>query len=97
MIGAGGEGSAAKLIERLQVALDARGVSLLVPGPGKVETMAAAGCDPPGEPDHEDARKAGSADEVRVLERPHVRVIGAIRFAQDVLEGDPVYLKVGGE
>lgn len=47
LIGAGGEGSAAKLIERLQVALDARGVSLLVPGPGKVETMAAAGCDPP--------------------------------------------------
>lgn len=50
LIGAGGEGSPQKLIERLQVALDAQGVSLLAPGPDGIAALAIAGDDPPASP-----------------------------------------------
>jgi two-component system sensor histidine kinase KdpD len=47
LIGAGGEGSASKLIERLQVALDARGITLFDPSGGTLHPVATAGEDPP--------------------------------------------------
>jgi two-component system sensor histidine kinase KdpD len=54
LIGAGGEGSALKLIERLQVALDARGVTLFDPDGGNPNAMITAGENPPPTPDSAD-------------------------------------------
>lgn len=51
LIGAGGEGSALKLIERLQVALDARGVTLFDPDGGYPKPIVTAGDNPPSTPD----------------------------------------------
>jgi two-component system sensor histidine kinase KdpD len=47
LIGASGEGSASKLLERLLVAIDARGMSLLLPGPDMPRMIASAGDHPP--------------------------------------------------
>ena len=47
LIGAGGEGSAHKLIERLQVALDAAGITLFDTAGGVLRTVATAGEKPP--------------------------------------------------
>ncbi|MPZ52649.1 MAG: DUF4118 domain-containing protein [Acidimicrobiia bacterium] len=47
LIRAGGEGSVSKLIERLQVALDARGITLFLAGGGTPKPLAIAGEDPP--------------------------------------------------
>ena len=54
LIGAGGEGSALKLIERLQVALDARGVTLFDPSGGYPKPIVTAGDEPPQAPDSAD-------------------------------------------
>jgi two-component system sensor histidine kinase KdpD len=54
LIGAGGEGSALKLIERLQVALDARGVTLFDPDGGYPKPIVTAGDNPPHTPDSAD-------------------------------------------
>jgi two-component system sensor histidine kinase KdpD len=54
LIGAGGEGSAPKLIERLQVALDAHGVTLFDPGGGFPKPIVTAGDNPPQTPDAAD-------------------------------------------
>jgi two-component system sensor histidine kinase KdpD len=50
LIGDSSAGSPQKLIERLQVALDARGVALLLPVGSGFEALAAAGPDPPAHP-----------------------------------------------
>ena len=47
LIGAGGEGSAHKLIERLQVALDATGITLFETAGGVLRPVATAGENPP--------------------------------------------------
>jgi two-component system sensor histidine kinase KdpD len=47
LIGAGGEGSAPKLIERLQVALDAGGITLFDTAGGLLRPVATAGDNPP--------------------------------------------------
>ncbi|HEX6221631.1 MAG TPA: ATP-binding protein [Acidimicrobiia bacterium] len=54
LIGAGAEGSALKLIERLQVALDARGVTLFDPSGGFPKPIVSAGDLPPQTPDSAD-------------------------------------------
>jgi two-component system sensor histidine kinase KdpD len=54
LIGAGGEGSAPKLIERLQVALDARGIALFVTSGGVPKALARAGESPPLTPESAD-------------------------------------------
>jgi two-component system sensor histidine kinase KdpD len=54
LIGAGGEGSVPKLMERLQVALDARGITLFFPGMDGLQPVAAFGDDPPASPDSAD-------------------------------------------
>jgi len=54
LIGAGGEGSALKLIERLQVALDARGVTLFDASGGYPKPIVTAGDEPPQAPDSAD-------------------------------------------
>jgi two-component system sensor histidine kinase KdpD len=54
LIGAGGEGSALKLIERLQVALDARGVTLFDLDGGYPTPIVTAGDNPPHTPDSAD-------------------------------------------
>jgi two-component system sensor histidine kinase KdpD len=58
LIGAGGEGSVSKLIERLQVALDAKGIALFLPGLDTPMTIASAGENPPRTPEEADRTKA---------------------------------------
>lgn len=58
LIGAGGEGSALKLIERLQVALDARGIALFDATGGTQDAVATAGDHPPGTPESADRKVA---------------------------------------
>lgn len=57
LIGAGGEGSPSKLIERLQVALDANGIALFLPGHDTPITIASAGKSPPSTPEQADRTK----------------------------------------
>lgn len=54
LIGAAGEGSVSKLMERLQVALDARGITLFLSGADGMRQVSSVGDGPPNHPDSAD-------------------------------------------
>ena len=76
LIGAGGEGSAQKLIERLQVALDAAGITLFDTAGGVLRTIATAGDNPPDTVESADRTIAVGGEAI-------VAIVGGPRDAMD--------------